>query len=377
MPGIDDENSPEQPKAKSGDSANKASPAQHGYAGEARDAAIAKAAAHLENANEQASAKPKERSKDTYKYLASLVSSSAARNQPNPKSFVGTAITSTEEDPNTSSNRPLNIGLICLSITIAGVLICGYLSTQKSSQAESLVEQASAKAKNPECKQLALQDLKNAENLGFRGKKLYMLRAAIERDLQDYQKASDDYSFVLKQDAAAANDAYIGRAFCQLRLGEFESAIADCNKTLKGELGPSDALRIRAIAYSHSGMLQAALEDCNILLASENKKSQNQQPPTKGEGSSSPPIISDAEIFGIRGLAYSKLDEPDKALLDLDKAIELGQQGVDLYLARARCFKIFGEWEKSLEDIESVLRIDGDNKEALKLRDEAVKQVES
>lgn len=295
----------------------------------------------------------KSRSKQTYKYLADLLSSQAANKKPSAQRFVHSAGQPQEVAKSSGNGK---VVMLVAGILVLGGLAGGIISMQRSSQATALFDRASALAPKSAGKDEALHLLNHAEQLGLRDKKLYGLRASVESDLGQYQPAIDDYEKAIKLDSSNGAAEHTGRAECLLKLGKFDDAIAECNTLLKGTEGPSQALRIRAAAYEGAGKWHQAIDDCSYLLAHP-----------EGSGSA-----SDGNIMAIRGVSYAKLNFRDKALDDLNHAVDAGQKRVDVYVARARILQHMGKADKAVEDLNAALRLPGDKSEALKLRKEFV-----
>ena len=77
-----------------------------------------------------------------------------------------------------------------------------------------------------------------------------------------------------------------------------------------------------------------------------------------------------ADAYMARGGAYRVKGEFDKALADYDKAITINPNNADDYLARAFCLMEIGENQRAISDLEKSLELDFEGETARELLDE-------
>lgn len=84
--------------------------------------------------------------------------------------------------------------------------------------------------------------------------------------------------------------------------------------------------------------LTASLENMNISMADCDRLIQ-----------ADPQCRRFADLYTFRACAYKDEDQPQKALLDLDKSIALGQHSPLLYICRAQCYLAMDKYQQALE----------------------------
>lgn len=72
-------------------------------------------------------------------------------------------------------------------------------------------------------------------------------------------------------------------------------------------------------------------------------------------------------LYALRGNAYYRSGNADKALADLDHAIELHGSDAGSFYVRAQVQKARGEWDRYLEDLRAAGRLDARYSEAAEL----------
>jgi tetratricopeptide (TPR) repeat protein len=77
---------------------------------------------------------------------------------------------------------------------------------------------------------------------------------------------------------------------------------------------------------------------------------------------------NDTQALVLRGDAWSKMREDEKAIADFSRAIELDQDQALAYLGRAHVYHRSGQHEKAVADCAEVLRVDPDCQNAYVLR---------
>jgi tetratricopeptide (TPR) repeat protein len=89
--------------------------------------------------------------------------------------------------------------------------------------------------------------------------------------LNDFESAKVDFDTVISQNRGFT-DAYVGRAKCELAIGDTESALNDLGLALSGESDSVTALSIRSLIYGRRARYDLALAD---LKAADNSSHSN------------------------------------------------------------------------------------------------------
>jgi tetratricopeptide (TPR) repeat protein len=130
--------------------------------------------------------------------------------------------------------------------------------------------------------------------------------------------------------------AELGQGLAMLVSGQYDRAIVALNQIV-GKSAAYDGLArtLRARAYLAKNDTADAMTDLNSVLATR---------------------PNDADALGLRGLAYSKTREYDKALDDLSKAI-VQRETVERYFARATIYEAQNNFEKATNDYRSATQL--------------------
>ena len=130
--------------------------------------------------------------------------------------------------------------------------------------------------------------------------------------------------------------AHSRRARAYQRLGDHERAIADYTRAF--ELDPSrpGSLSNRAGLYRHTKQYKAALRDYETLLAR----------------------FPDYNIYQNRSLVFLDMQDYQRALMDMDRAIELEPERPGPWTNRALLYRKLNQLEKARADYQRALEID-------------------
>lgn len=197
---------------------------------------------------------------------------------------------------------------------------------------------------------------------------------------QDYKGALKFYSKIInaaKQKDAFVYEAVYKRAVCFYSLGEFENALKDLEIFVPANLSFSQAYLLRAFVYRELGdsenqliSLQAAM---NLRPANPDLiKWRATLFLDKGDYVSAKWDIlevrksqTDAELETYLGLAYYNLNNPDSALIALNKSIELDVNYLAAYFYAASFCLQEEKYDLALKYVNVVLRLDPKNSTAL------------
>ena len=149
---------------------------------------------------------------------------------------------------------------------------------------------------------------------------VYNKKGKIEPAIENFSKAIE-----LKPDFA---HAYGSRGYAYYAKGEFDSAIEDCNKAIELMPNLAEAYYNRGLVYLAEGELELAIDDMDKAIESNPDY---------------------AEAYYNRSVVRSRLQQSEKALLDLTTAKIIGKDGINSiqqvnltkskYLSGVQCHK--------------------------------------
>lgn len=145
---------------------------------------------------------------------------------------------------------------------------------------------------------------------------------------------------------------YIDNGIFDIQNGKFENAIENINKSI-------ELKKDWDISYFYRGVANQALENYDEAMLDYTKAIQLNEEMTDA-------YYNRARIT----LSRKDIGNPDvnKAVADLEKALELDDKFVDALFAMAAAYKKLGDYHKALEYLEKLLEIEPDavNAKALK-----------
>ena len=172
--------------------------------------------------------------------------------------------------------------------------------------------------------------------------RLFVYRGLAYANLKgDYRRAISDFNEVIKivpsEFPREINDAYCGRAFAYIGLGEYDRAISSIEEffskfdvkedTVFGT--NSDAFGLRGVAYSRKGVYERAIADLTVAIKLYSR---------------------DALFHTERGTAYTGKGWHERALTDHDTAIRIDRTNVIAHVRRGQTWEAKGERERAIED---------------------------
>jgi len=134
-----------------------------------------------------------------------------------------------------------------------------------------------------------------------------------------------------------SSDYYARRGASYWRLGEYQKAIADCDKAIQLDPNYSFAYGQRGASYWGLGEYQKAIADCDKAIQLD-------------------PNYSFA--YAVRGDSYRLLGEYRKAIADCDKAIQLDPNDSFAYAVRGNSYGLLGEYRKAIADCDKAIQLD-------------------
>jgi serine/threonine-protein kinase len=157
--------------------------------------------------------------------------------------------------------------------------------------------------------------------------KEYVLLGKSSNKARNYKQAINDFTAALKLDPRNF-EAFANRALAHKGLGNHAAAVADCDAALKEE-DHLAVLVLRGECYCYLKDYEKALRDLDRAV---------QKDP------------NNAEAWATRGLVYLNMDRHDDAIRDLDKALDLDPKDDQSYFFRAQARRSKKDFEGALQD---------------------------
>ncbi len=161
----------------------------------------------------------------------------------------------------------------------------------------------------------------------------------------EYQKAVEYFTKSLASEIDQLEVTYFNRAIAYENLGEYQKAIDDCTKAIATNPDYADAYFHRANSLQCSGRFNdQTLKDWDKYI---------ELIPTKSDG------------YTERGLAFSFMQEYNKAIVDLNKALAMNSQDSRAYLGLGSCFELLKQFDKAITEYDRGLAIAPNDTELL------------
>lgn len=167
----------------------------------------------------------------------------------------------------------------------------------------------------------------------------YFFRALAKMNLEDYQGAETDCTLSLER-KKYNTEAYKLRGFCRLNLGLDSLAVADFDTGLKSE--PED----RYFQY-YKGIALLEMEknaEADTVLTRLLKT-----------------YPKFDEAYSARARARMLNGDTTQAMLDVDRAVEVGKNNINNYMLRAQVHIDRKEWKAAAADMDDIIRLEPDN----------------
>lgn len=158
---------------------------------------------------------------------------------------------------------------------------------------------------------------------------------------------------------------YYGKGVTSVKERHYKKALAILDKGLK-ESRNSGLYSLRGYCLLKVGKFSKACDDINMSF--KYRDSERFNIASINRHLSKVPYYKEAFLYGCRSLAYSYLEEHDKALADADKAIELEPKYSDWYCIRALARKHRGEADLALQDLAKAIELSSKNPNPYKVR---------
>lgn len=161
------------------------------------------------------------------------------------------------------------------------------------------------------------------------------VQARAQLGLNDYEKAIATASGIISREPPAVlGPIFATRGEAYYKAGRLAEAKKDFSEAIKINENDKSSYAIRARVEFQTGDYKAAIEDANEAVFGD---------------------ATNADLFLLRGQAYEKLGEVEKAAADFDKAVGL-RPGTDTYLARSRTDIAAKKYTQAKADLEQVVK---------------------
>ncbi len=131
-------------------------------------------------------------------------------------------------------------------------------------------------------------------------------------------------------------EKYVNECFIHLNNNNFDSAIAECTRSIEADPTYPNPYNDRGNAYRNKGNYDRAITDYNKAIELEPRY---------------------ATAYNNRGLAYKERGEPERALSDYNKAIELDPQYTYAYHNRGNYYLTKGDYDKGLIEFSRAIEL--------------------
>jgi tetratricopeptide (TPR) repeat protein len=182
----------------------------------------------------------------------------------------------------------------------------------------------------------------------------YLLRAEFLRvRLNDCGRAVMDYTTAVELDDTLSM-AFLGRGFCYLQNGRFQSAVRDLSVAIQVDQDPR-AYMLRGVTYEHLGLYHSAISDYTLAIEQDESDLVLYRDWTEA-------------LFFRRGYAYLASEQWDECVADFNRSMEVswhmelyGIAGQNAHLNRAYCLVELGRYEEAIADYRDILEYWGND----------------
>lgn len=192
--------------------------------------------------------------------------------------------------------------------------------------------------RNPQQHQLADQALENytlAINLIPTSVPMLDARGSFYMKLKNYAKAVNDFTTIL--DLAPTNHIIRNhRAYCYVQLRRYDEGKVDYLRVLEQDAQNTTAQLGLAIICQDTQKLAEAIQRMSDLIEAH---------------------PDEAEYYSVRASMYVEHNQPELAILDLDRAIELHADNANYFLARAYLHQQQGNKHSARQDFERATQL--------------------
>ena len=224
----------------------------------------------------------------------------------------------------------------------------------------------------------ALADLDKAIRLDAKSAAAYRGRSELEICIGDLDAAMVDFDFSVKLEskkAAFSIWCMLATASTGTRPGErfltFKTQRVS-SPTTRNSLGSSEYWKLKGDFDRALAELDEAIRrDHAATVAYESRRITAQRESATWHSRMGPRDQArpgDPELLRARGALWSTLEDPDKAIADYSRAIDLDPGTVDTYLSRAGAWSQMNQHDKAIADISQAIKLDSKCAEAFLAR---------
>ncbi len=238
----------------------------------------------------------------------------------------------------------IRISVSVLIYTFAGAFVLSFGTLQISAQSKTdeqfdpqkfEAEQARRAAERKEELRSVFAELNRKIELQPRDLEAIKLRAMYYAQIQEYQKAIDDYTraiFIKPDDA----DSYSNRATYRETLEQHDLALADWTQVIKLDPRNYSAYVMRSTIYFGRQSYDKAIADLTSILEFK---------------------PDDAFSYQQRAIAYQFNKQYKNAIADYTRLIKLDPRSTFGYYGRAEVYKALGDGERAATEIRAAEKI--------------------
>ena len=212
----------------------------------------------------------------------------------------------------------------------------------------------------------------------------YLMRGLIAAEQGDLRFAMADFEKTITLDDNIV-EAQVGRASCHLSARDYEKALADSDEATRRDPTYVAAYVLRGRIWNEKRDPQKALHEYDeaVRLSPKSALARAARAEHYGTNQALDKALADAneavrldpaDVAGVvyltRARVASRMGDLDRAIADLDTAIENLPRDTDALIERADCFLERDELDKALRDANEAIRLDPKNDDALHVRAE-------
>src|SRR5262249_53886844 len=130
--------------------------------------------------------------------------------------------------------------------------------------------------------------------------------------------------------------AWLARASARKFAGEIDAAVSDCDRAIAIDPGLVESYFWRASAHDRAGRHEQMVADFSRYIELV-------------------PTPKDWREHNCRAWAFHRIGQPDRALADADRALELGPREATALDVRGQILASLGRWEEAKADLAAAL----------------------
>ncbi len=200
----------------------------------------------------------------------------------------------------------------------------------------------------------------------------YLLGADLKQQEKDFQGALELIDKAIAMDSFYA-EAFVKRAHVGLDLKDYNNVIKDCNKALALDKNTTDAWIYRGWAYYYEQNYQVAIEDYSAALALKSSEAIYCQRAVtyyrmKDYGSAMKDLdivikqnVKNEYAYYLKGAIYFEQRNYEMALVNINQALALGSQDVNIYLFQGESLVYLKKEKQAMASFDKAIETDPQN----------------